>query len=116
MIGISSLTFDINGSQVFQSISSNSQLNNISRRVSRRATLDGGVSINDNGFSHGDRTFIIVFKNVKKATVDFLVSLFQTYSLIALSTDEGVFEVAPETLTQNNNEVTIRLLANRILS
>jgi len=116
MIALSALTFDINGNQAFQTVSPNSQLKNLSRRVSRRATLDGNASIEDNGFSHSDRTFIIVLKNAEKASVDKLTELFKTYSLLLLSTDEGAFEVAPDTLSQKNDEVTIRLLANRILS
>lgn len=116
MIGISSTLFDIDGSITFQTISSDSATRNISRRVSRRATLDGSVVVTDNGFSEGDRDFIIILKRIKREHSDKLQRLFKLYSILHLSTDQGFYKVAPESFDQNNDQVTLRFLAVELLS
>ena len=116
MIGISTTIFDIDGSISFQTISSGSQTRNVSRRISRRATLDGGVSVTDNGFSEGDRDFIIILKSIKKEHSDKLQRLVRLYPILNLSTDQGFYKVAPESFNQTNDEVTLRFLSIELLS
>jgi len=62
-----------------------------SRRVNRKKTLDGGVSINDMGFSHGDRTFEIVSDPATIAEYERARYMHQAYPSLLLSCDEGLF-------------------------
>jgi len=61
------------------------------RRVSRVATLDGGVAVSDRGYSHGDRTLVYRWRPVSEeenARAKRLVSLHPTVT-VSTKIDEG---------------------------
>ena len=72
MIGLSTITFDLDGARIFSG-DRNAELKNRKgdRRISRTATLDGGVLIADLGFSDGDRTLSAIELDATQKTVDF---------------------------------------------
>lgn len=82
--------FDPAGDLVFK-IDPDSDLDSTTRRVNRVKTLDGGVSINDTGFSDGDREFKLKAK-LEGAEFEQLKRLYQLYPLLSISTKLGVFE------------------------
>jgi len=114
MISISSLTYDLN-CPVELDISPESVLQEVSRRVTRTQTLDLGVSIVDNGFSHGDRTLRIQAK-VTEAIADALLSLMQTYSILNFAVPEGVFSGAISNFMNDNGDVSFYILITEKLS
>lgn len=70
------------------------------RRVQRVLTLDGGVAINDGGYSDGDLTFELEWKS--DITLNSaILRMLQIYPRAVLSTREGVFEVVLETYRLN---------------
>ena len=99
MIGISTPIFDLQGSRYFRRTELDcqqlNQNNRRDRRVSRTATLDGGVSINDNGYAPGDRDITIKVPNASKVISDYLAYIAETYSQIIISTEESVFLGVP---------------------
>ncbi len=90
MIFISSPTFDLSGTLILGRTEL-SDTSTQSRRVRRTKTLDGGVSISDMGYTHGDRTFNIVAERSSRADYERATYLHQTYPLLQLSCKEGLF-------------------------
>lgn len=67
----------------------------IRRRINRVLTLDGGVAVNDGGYSDGDLTF--EFEWTPDTVLDALINrMVQLYPRVVLSTRAGVFEVILE--------------------
>ena len=89
MIGISSPVQDSNGA-VMVPLLADSKTRDLSRRVSRTQTLDGGCVITDGGFSHGDRTWEVVTR-YEQSRWDALVHLAEDYSLVVIASAEGLF-------------------------
>src|SRR5262249_29183490 len=80
------------------------------RRVIRTATLDGGAVVEDQGFAHGDRTWLIKAK-VGESLAENLRYLVQTYGEVRAVTKEGVFRAAPDGLDERQAPfITLRLL------
>ncbi|MFA5286293.1 MAG: hypothetical protein WC347_11910 [Smithellaceae bacterium] len=117
MIGISTITYDLDGARIFSG-DRNTELKNRKgeRRISRTATLDGGVLIADLGFADGDRTLTAIELDATQEAVDFAKYLVENYSLINVTTDDGAYEVAPESYSVDNGKLSLTLLANRKIS
>ena len=121
MIGISTKIFDLQSARYFRRVEmDNQQLiqnNRRDRRVSRTATLDGGVSINDNGYVPGDRDISIKVPNASKAIADYLAYIAETYSQIIISTEESVFLGVPASFFVDQGgaaNLTINLISDQI--
>ena len=97
MIVLSTVTADVNGVLILDIDESKSNLRAASRRVSRAKTLDGGVVIVDSGFAHGDRTPVIIVKNVSRAQADTITAFHQNNSIINLSMDDGFYSAVIRT-------------------
>jgi len=108
MIAISAPTYDTAGSIRIQELPS-SDTDTVRRRVNRVRTLDGGVVVNDGGFAHGDRDLLIRFKPTQ-AQFDAVQRLVRLYPQLDVSTRDGVFRCAPNTLETRNGETTLALL------
>ena len=87
-----------------------SELGDVTRRVNRSKTLDGGVAINDGGYSAGDRTFRVRWKIRSADQFQQVQRMVQLYSLLTVITTEGVFTAAPESLTDRGGIGTLTLL------
>ncbi len=108
MIALSTLTFDPDGHVVLRELP-DSNTRDLRRRTNRLPTLDGGVSLNDAGFSHGDRTFVVRWRGDDSA----VRRLVRLYGRLRVSTRDGVFLAAPEGIRQRNgreNELTLLVL------
>ncbi len=116
MIGISTTTFDVNGSMLLTDVDDRSDKPEISRRVTRKATLDGNAEIEDMGSSDADRTFTIRARGLSKADYDKLALMVQLYPLLVITTAEGAFEGAPERIRNVNGVTFFNVLINQKLS
>lgn len=101
MIGLSSITVDTAGSLVIVTAGIGTKYRDVSRRVTRTATLDGGCAIYDNGFSDSDRDISVNITNASRTIVDFIERLIRLYSRIVITTDDGAFSVAPTGMIQD---------------
>lgn len=79
------------------------------RRVTRSATLDGGVAINDGGFAEGDRVLVLRWEPKPDLHRD-VERLMQLYSRLHVATRAGVYLAAPEVYSPGPNEASLRLL------
>jgi hypothetical protein len=112
---ISTPTFDVAG-DIELDVNPDTDFLEISRRVSRIATVDGGVAINDGGYSDGDILFDYTWRTVSKAHNDSIARIVKLYPTVKLSTIDGVFLAAPSTFTPGVTESTLQLLSIRKLS
>ena len=92
MIGIATITANESGDLVLYELP-DSNLKSQNARVSRTATLDGGVVITHSGFSHGDRTFQVKAKP-DESELATLEAIHQTETFIHLACREGFFSGA----------------------
>lgn len=116
MISISSRTFDMDGQLLIRRPSPGTAFDRGRRRLSRSATLDGEVTIFDGGFSHGDRTFIVVVNQPSRTLVDAAKRLLQSYRLLTVSVREGCYRAAPESYTADEGKLTLVLLVKEKVS
>lgn len=112
---ISTPTFDLDGFVEVQ-VESQAEPSETRRRVNRIATLDGGVVLNDFGFTDGDRTILLRWQPADRAQHDDIERLVQTYGQLQIATRSGVYLAAPETYQQGDEESTLRLLVIEKLS
>jgi len=94
MISIATPTFDLSGTLVLSHTEA-SVLDTQTRRVSRKATLDGGAVILDRGYTDADRDLNLRAKLVDLAQVGRAAYLLETYSQLLVSTERGCFLCAP---------------------
>lgn len=96
-------------SSVFGSVSipfaAGNDMKSLRRRVTRSATLDGESFVDDLGFSHEDRTFVVNYEGLSPEKQNDLAYLVQTQSTLIASTDDGVFAVSPAALS--NTTITL---------
>lgn len=85
------------------------------RRVSRVATMDGGVAVNDFGFSEGDRTVVIRWR-CTEAQEARAQAILQTHQLVRLTMRRGCFEAVPQRFRMDGLDAAFTLLITRRLS
>ena len=108
MISISTTTADTSGNVVFKP-DINSDLEIKTARITRIATLDGGVYINHSGYTDGDRTLKIKGKvNAIQATV--LTNIFENYTNSLIAFKNGLYLCAISALTTENGKLTMTAL------
>lgn len=115
MISITSTAFDVLGHIDIVPLG-DTPADSFSRRVSRVATLDGGVAISDRGYSDGDRTLTYSYRPVSKdhdARAERLVRLHPT---VNISTPDGLFLAVPQAFDRSARQNTFTLLVIRKLS
>lgn len=106
MIGLSAPTYDPNG-YVRLDVRPRNPYDS-ERRGSVTATLDGGVSVYDTGFSAGDKTLKAVVTNPPRATLETLRYLVAYYSELVLCCEIGVY-ACRLSLSQDRADLTLSL-------
>jgi len=112
MISICAKEFDLDGSIEFEPLGDN-VTGGISRRVSRSATLDGGVVIGDAGSSEGDQTLTYRFKPISLEHDQRARRIVKYHPRVTVSNINGVFEAAPQSFESapNENQITLLVIA-----
>lgn len=112
MIALSTLLFDTDGYLVLSALDG-TDVQSMSRRVNRVATLDGGAAVNDFGMSQSDRKFTILAR-VSAETEAKLRRMIELHGRLMCSTPEGVFLVAFESMSRRSSgTVALNLLVLR---
>lgn len=114
-ISVSAPSFDIDGSETILAINRQG-LFDITRRVSRVATLDGSAAINDFGYSPADRRLEITWVPNEKSLSDNIRRMARQYSRLIVSFSDGCFIGAPESFTESRDENRLTVLIERQLS
>ena len=114
MIGISTPIFDLAGARIFRQVDVANRTG--ARRVSRTATLDGGVSVYDTGYSDSDRDCTVTEPDAGIDAVEFAKRIVETYDLITLSMEDGAYEGIPESYRMNGGDLEMKVLITEKLS
>jgi hypothetical protein len=94
MISFSAPTYNPLGSVVYQQ--EPSQLFVAQRRATVTATLDGGVSVYDTGYSVSDRNVKVQIKQATLDQINAIAYLIQLYPRLIVSTRAGCFSALVE--------------------
>lgn len=118
IIGISTQIYDPNGAVLIRRNSADAEKANrtVRRRVSRTATLDGGCSVYDGGFSDSDRDIQVEVMSPEKALFDALGYLCRTYALLVICTEDGAFLAAPDVCQLSGSKLRFNFLVKEKLS
>jgi len=108
MISISTATASINGNVIINNTSS-SRLKEKTARVTRTATLDGGVYINHSGYTDGDRTLHIKEK-ISKNIETKLNNIFELYNSVIISLDDGCYDGVIDRMTSENGNLNMTIM------
>jgi len=99
-IGLAATVFDISGALYVRGSdldpAAAKKNDRRERRVSRTATLDGGVAVYDTGYAVADRTIYVRIKNANATVAAFLAYLVETYNEISITTSEAAFHGTPQ--------------------
>lgn len=114
MIHIAAPTYDPEGA-AWVPLAGDGDMRSISRRNNRIPTLDGGAALNDTGHTAADRTFTITSRAVP-GRYEKLQRFLTLYPKIIITTPDGVFEAAPDTLTQRGDRLRFVTLVLRQLA
>ena len=115
MIHLSALLYDPLGHVMLDDLPS-SELDAITRRVGRAQTLGGGVSITDGGHSAGDRTFLVRWKVRSESELRKVQRMVRMYTMLTVSTREGVFSAAPRSIRTRSGQGELDLLVKEQLA
>ena len=105
MIGISTPTLDQSGELILHELG-DTAISQYSRRINATATLDGGVSVEDNGFTGIDRPISIAVKSTT-AIMASLKYLLENYTTVNLSTREGFNTAVIKKLNDIDGKITL---------
>ena len=95
---LSTKTFDLDGYLEITLEGSREVLIERTRRASVTPTLDGGVAVQDGGFSHGDRAIDVRVMPTRN-DLDTLKYIIENYSQINCAMREGFFTAVPQRLS-----------------
>lgn len=114
MIGLSTFDYDPNGVVLLNARISNPY--SAQRRGSVTATLDGGVSVYDTGYSEADQILSVSVRNPSRALLVQLKYLVAYYGQLRMTCDLGAFRTLLEisvnaTTTQSTLTLTMRVVA-----
>lgn len=116
MIGFSTVEYNLNGALMLEPRIENSDYRTVTRRLSRSQTLDGGVVLDDAGFSDGDRTMEFQFNDVSAEDVAALQAIAEDYPDIKVATEDGLFQGGLERVRVYNGVLYVRFLVSSKLS
>ena len=91
MIGLSTMTFDLNGALLLNFDEMRSDISSITRRITRQQTLDGGAYFSDSGHSSSDNTLTVLLPEADEALDNKIRHLVENYSLLFITTRDGAF-------------------------
>lgn len=111
MISLSAPSYDLNGSVLLDPAGPDTDTYTMHRRVSRTATLDGGVVVTDYGFSHGDRILSVDLSTINEATRDKILAMLKSYQLITVSIPDGVFSASMESFGGSSQKLALWIVA-----
>lgn len=109
MIGISTPLFDLLGHVTIHELPT-SEMDQITRRVNRQKTLDGGVVINDGGYSAGDRDIVIQWRVSNELMLRKAQRMVRLYPQLTVTTRNGAFVAAPERIDVRDGVAVLKLL------
>lgn len=110
MISICARTFDPRGARIFRHLDPATSNASGHRRVTRTATLDGGASVHDTGYSVSDRKILVTDLRPDAESVAWVDRMTRLYGKVRISTGDGVFVAVPESWSLESRGLRLSLL------
>lgn len=107
-VTISTFTIDPQGFLAL-TLTNDTGLRDVGRRVTIVPTLDGSVSVDDGGSTPADRAFALQVRPRDRLEAEQIQYLTQAYPLLQLATREGCFQVVPLSATFSDVSCTWNL-------
>lgn len=95
---------------IVESPGKNTSTKELSRRITRTPTLDGGAAFYYGGFTHADRTISIEIDNATGPEVAASLALITQNNNVQVQNAEGVFLCAIERVTVKDSSVSFKFL------
>jgi hypothetical protein len=105
MIGISTLTIDPSGALLLDE-HPDTLINQLERRIQKTATLDGGVDVEDLGFTDADRSTEIVIDSTP-ALYEQLRYLITNYATVGISSRMGYNTAAIKRVSDLDGKIKV---------
>lgn len=106
LIGIAARSYDPLGALLLP-YRDGTVLGDLSRRVSRVRTLDGGVAVTNRGHSPGDRTLVISLEDQPMDVIDQVRRVVRLHAFVTVSIPDGCFIGVPSEYADNRQLLTI---------
>lgn len=110
-VSICATTADTNGDLLID-VSESSTFNYLARRVTRIATMDSGSVLIDNGFTPADGNIKLIIDPEKNSLSLYqaIARLITNFSLLTITTVDGVFQGVIESIDNNKTILTVNFL------
>lgn len=108
-IGIAATTYLSDGAIILHAHPEDTQIRDMSRRIQRTKTLDGGCVITDGGASAADRTLSIA-ANADEALWNIIRNIYTQALWVTVATDEACFLAKIEKIQNRGGKIAITIL------
>lgn len=98
MISITTSAPGVNDRVLIKRYKLDSSVRSGTARISKVKTLDGGVSVNHNGFTDGDRN-IDILATLSKSEADTLWDIFINQTFVTIAMGDGVYNAVLKTVS-----------------
>jgi len=118
MIGISTQLYDVEGEFYFyaEDLLTNSLTTaDVVKRLSKVRTLDGGVFIDDAGYSPGDVDLVVTVRDPSRELYLRLKRVFVYHSFVVVTSAEGNFLCVPFALKMSSGNAELLLYTHSIV-
>lgn len=108
LMHLSALSFDLDG-HVTISPGPGTDIGDMTRRTNKVKTLDGGVAMNDAGFSWGDLDSVLIWTTRSREYEGRVGALVRNHGTLRFSNDRGIFLATPERYSVSAGESRLTL-------
>ena len=109
MIAVSTIHFDPQGTRIFRHISDQENRTG-SRRVARTATLDGGCTIYDTGYTDADRTVTVRERQPSDDAINFAARMCRSAPQVRVSMEDGCYLGVPRDFQVKRGVLELNIL------
>lgn len=107
MIGLSSTTFDLQGAILLAGSNLASDVDAGERRIAKYKTLNGGVSVYDNGFVAADSKYQVRIRKSDQDTVNTVRHLISNYAIVVVTSLIGAFRAVISSYKYTGGDLVI---------
>lgn len=107
-IGLAARVFDPEGALLLP-WRDGTDTGSLRRRMTRTATLDGGVSVVNRGFTDADRTLSIAMEGAEPALVDKVKRMLRLHGSITVMLNDGAYTGAPREYDERRQTLVVLL-------
>lgn len=105
-IGLAARTYDPEGALLLP-WRGESDTGTRSRRMSRTATLDGGVAVTNRGYTDADRTLTLALEGLPQATIERATRLLRLHGSLTVTLADGAYTGTARDYNERRQTLTV---------